>query len=79
MKKKDIISLIVACVIFVFVLAMIYRFFFPATKDDSIKVIVPRPIETTFNESDVNNLNNPNLVDPTPDLTPNFEDKQKVF
>lgn len=77
MNRRNIITIIISVAIFIFAAALIYRYFIPPPKDASIKVEVPRPVTTTFDQNKLDTLKS--LRDFTPDITPNFPDKSRVF
>jgi len=79
MKRRDIISIAFAVIVFVIAGGLMYRYFAPPTADKSIKVTVPHKIDTQFNASQIIQLSNPALQDYTPDITPNFSDKTTLF
>ena len=79
MKKRDIISIVFAVIVFVIAGGLIYRYFAPPTADKSIKVIVPHKVDPNFDQSQISQLSNPALQDYTPDITPNFSDKKTLF
>ncbi len=69
MKKRDIITLVVSVVILLIAGALIYRYFVPPAKDNGVQVVVPRPVQATFNQQQLDTLKN-NVTDFTPDITP---------
>lgn len=79
MKRRDIISIAFAVIVFVIAGGLIYRYFAPPTADKTIKVTVPHKVDPTFNQSQITQLTNPALQDYTPDITPNFSDKKTLF
>ena len=72
MKRKDIISLVVAIAIFMVAAGVIYRYVVPPPKNTGIKVEVPRKVVPEFDMATVNNdLKNKDVVqDFTPDINP---------
>ncbi len=79
MKRRDVIVITVSVIIFVFAAGLIYRYFAPPTADKSVQLTVPRKVNPVFSQSDIQELTNPALKDYTPDITPNFSDKQNLF
>lgn len=79
MKKRDIAAIVIAVVIFVVAAGLVYRYFAPPTKDSQVKVTVPHQVSPDFDNGQLQDLGNPSLHDYTPDITPNFPDKSKVF
>lgn len=69
MKKRDIITLIISVVILLIAGALIYRYIVPPAKDNGVQVVVPRPVQTSFNEQELDTLKN-DVTDFTPDITP---------
>jgi LPS O-antigen subunit length determinant protein (WzzB/FepE family) len=78
MKKRDIITIIIAVVIFIVAAGLIYRYFVPPPKDSGIKVEVPRPVSPTFNQDQLNTLKN-DVKDFSPDLTPKDSGNKPVI
>lgn len=72
MKKKDIITLIVSIVIFMVAGVLIYRFIVPPPKDTGIKVIIPRPVKTSFDSEIIKILRDKEkgVTDFTPSIDP---------
>ena len=79
MKRRDIISITFAVIVFVISAGLIYRYFAPPTADNSIKVTVPHKVDPTFDSNQIIQLTNPALQDYTPDITPNFTNKTTLF
>ncbi len=69
MKKRDVITLIISVIILLIASAFIYRYFVPPAKDNGVKVEVPRPVKSTFDQAQLGTLKN-NVKDFTPDITP---------
>ncbi len=69
MKKRDIITLIVSVVILLIAGALIYRYFVPPSQNNGVQVVVPRPVQTTFDQQQLDTLKN-DVTDFTPDITP---------
>lgn len=79
MKRKDIITIVIAVLVVVFAAAFLYRKFFPPTKDNNVMVTVPHKVEPTFNQAQIDEIKNPALKDYAPDITPNFQPKGRIF
>jgi flagellar basal body-associated protein FliL len=69
MKKRDIITLVVSVVILLIAGALIYRYFVPPSQNNGVQVVVPRPVQTTFDQQQLDTLKN-DVTDFTPDITP---------
>ncbi len=69
MKKRDIITLIVSVVILLIAGALIYRYFVPPSQNNGVQVVVPRAVQTTFDQQKLDTLKN-DVTDFTPDITP---------
>ncbi|MBI2798144.1 hypothetical protein HYX70_02450 [Candidatus Saccharibacteria bacterium] len=78
MKKKDIITLIIAVVIFIIALALLYRYIVPPPKNSGVMVEVPHPVEPTFNQGQLNTLKK-DTTDFTQDLTPKGSSNQPLI
>lgn len=79
MKKKDIVSLVVAIAIFMVAAGVIYRYIVPPPQNTGIKVEVPRKVVPEFDVATINNvLRNKDVVqDFTPDISPDANAKPK--
>lgn len=69
MKRKDIITIIIAVVVFVIAVGFIYRYFVPAPKNSGIQVEVPHPVNPNFSQEQLETLKN-DVKDFSQDLTP---------
>ena len=69
MKRRDVITLVISVTILLVASAFIYRYFVPPAKDNGVQVEVPRPVETTFDQAQLDGLKN-GVKDYTPDITP---------
>jgi flagellar basal body-associated protein FliL len=69
MKKRDIITLVVSVVVLLIAGALIYRYFVPPSQNNGVQVVVPRPVQTTFDQQQLDTLKN-DVTDFTPDITP---------
>ncbi len=79
MKRKDIVSLVIAIVIFMVAAGVIYLYVVPPPKDTGIKVEVPRKVVSEFDMSTINGvlLNKDKVQDFTPDINPDPNAKPK--
>ena len=78
MKKRDIITIIISVVIFIVAAGLAYRYFVPPPKNSGIQVEVPHPVDSSFNQDQLNTLKN-NVQDFSPDLTPKNNGNQPVI
>mgnify|MGYP003534536541 CR=1 FL=1 len=69
MKKRDIITLVVSVVVLLIAGALIYRYLVPPSQNNGVQVVVPRPVQTTFDQQQLDTLKN-DVTDFTPDITP---------
>lgn len=79
MKRKDILVVLGSVAILVIAAALIYRYFAPPSNDASVVVVIPHKVTPDFNQKQLDELKDPALHDYTPDITPSFPDKPKVF
>lgn len=77
MKRRDIITIVIAIVIFIITAGVIYRYFVPPPKNSGITVEIPRPVVTDFSQDQLQTLHS--LTDFTQDINPNFPDKPRIF
>lgn len=69
MKKKDVITLIIAVIVLIIALALLYRYLVPPSKNSGVVVEVPHPVDPQFNQTQLNTLKK-DTRDYTQDLTP---------
>lgn len=58
MRKKNIITIIISTVVFIVAAALLYRYLAPPTKNSGIMVTIPHPVNPTFNQDQLNVLQN---------------------
>lgn len=64
MRRKNIVTIIVSTVVFIVAAALLYRYLAPPTKNSGIMVTVPHAVNPTFNQEQLNVLQN-DVVDYT--------------
>jgi hypothetical protein len=64
MRKKNIITIVVAVTAFIVVGALLYRYIFPPTKGTGIQVTIPHKVNPNFNQEELGVLKN-DVVDYT--------------
>lgn len=69
MKKRDITIIIVSVVIFIIAAALLYRYLAPPTQGSGVKVIIPHPVDSNFNQEQLNVLKD-DVVDYSQNITP---------
>lgn len=79
MKKKDIITLVIAIAIFMVAGGVIYRYLVPPSKNTGIKVEVPRPVVPEFDTATIEGVlkNKDQVQDFTPDISPDANAQPK--
>lgn len=78
MKRRDVITLVISVTILLIASSFIYRYFVPPAKDNGVQVEVPRTVETTFNQGQLETLKN-DVKDFTPDITPTDSAAQPII
>ena len=69
MKKRDIAVLVTSVAVFIVLIALIYRYFLPPTKNSGVMVTVPHPVKPTFNQDQLHVLKN-DVKDYSQDIAP---------
>ncbi|MEI8073057.1 MAG: hypothetical protein WCH00_03135 [Candidatus Saccharibacteria bacterium] len=69
MKRKNIITIVTSVAVFIVLLALIYRYLVPPSKNSGVMVTVPHPVNPTFNQDQLNVLKS-SVKDYSQDLTP---------
>jgi len=64
MKRKNIITIIISAIVFIVAVALLYRYLAPPTKCSGIQVTIPHAVNPTFNQDQLNVLQN-DVVDYT--------------
>ena len=64
MRKKNIITIVVAVTAFIVIGALLYRYIFPPTKGTGIQVTIPHKVNPNFNQEELDALKN-DVVDYT--------------
>ena len=78
MNRRDIIKLVGSVVVVLVVIALIYRYLVPPAKNNGIEVVVPHPVNSSFNQTQLNTLRN-KVTDYRPDITPTDSAPKKII
>lgn len=69
MKKKNIVMIVVLVTVFAVILALSYRYIFPPSPDSQVKVSIPHPVNSEFDQKQLDTLRN-NVVDFSQNINP---------
>ncbi len=75
MRRRDVVVIIISVIIVVIAGGLLYRYLAPPTKDSTIKVEIPHPVDPTFNQEQLNVLKN-DVVDFSQDINPDEGQQQ---
>ena len=56
MRKKNIITIMISAVAFIVAVALLYRYLAPPTRGSGVQVVVPAPVNPSFNQEQLNVL-----------------------
>jgi len=69
MRKRNIITIIISVAFFIIAVALLYRYLAPPSPGSGVKVSVPAPVDPTFNQEQLNVLQN-DVIDYNVDVDP---------